>query len=94
VYNSLHAAELLDGSNKHAQAVFERADTAYLSILSELIREADGAGELALPKGAKAKEAARMLFYAAEGIVRRARTASELERLLQHLGTWMLRRRD
>jgi AcrR family transcriptional regulator len=94
VYNSAHATEILEGSNKHANEVFEHADTAYLKILARALHAGHEAEHLTLPPGMIAKEVARLLFYSAEGITRRVESRSELERLLRRLVAGMLDPRE
>jgi AcrR family transcriptional regulator len=94
VYNSAHATEILEGSNKHANEVFERADAAYLKILALVLHAGHEGEHLTLPPSMSAKEVARLLFYSAEGITRRAESRSELERFLRRLVAGMLDPRE
>jgi AcrR family transcriptional regulator len=90
VYGSPHATEILQSSDEHAKLLFERTDGAFLKALEASIRRGAEARALVLPPRAKAKEIARMLFRASEGLMQTASDAEELKTAIHQLVGWLL----
>lgn len=86
VFQSAHAAELMDSKNRLSADLFAQAGRRYMKVLREMIDEATRAGELAPARlDLDSDDLAQMLVAAAHGIESSATSRARYHRMLREI---------